>query len=753
MLGWPWFSGAVTIPYDGKSNFYTSLVFLARSLADGQSPFWTPNIYAGWPQIADPQSLIFSPLHLLVALLGPTPSFRLADGVAFGYLFIGGVGVILLFRERGWHVAGAVVAAFAFAWGGSNASRIQHIGQVESLAFLPLTLWFLMRALERPSWLAGIGAGLCGAVIVLGRDQVSLLALYVLAGFVLWHWLAGPGRVARLEASIKPLAAGAVAGLLVVTVPVVLSALLAADSNRPEIGLQSAGHGSLHPAHLLMLVFADIFGASDFHLDFWGPPSFPWHAAFGDTELYLAQNMGQIYCGALIAVTVLSFGLIRGVAWARDIRFFTIATVLLALYALGWYTPAFRVMYGLFPGVPLFRRPADATFVFCALLAIVGGYLVHRWVTGTVPAPRHWQRELEVLAAAGLIVGEFVLAAKVGELHEAIIPIVWGVAFAAAACAVLYFARSTARYGALVPAILLAAFSVADLRFNNGPNKSTGLPPATYDALRPDTQNETVRLLKAKLAAAAAPDRRDRVELVGVGYHWPNIGLIDGFDHLFGHNPLRLADFQRATAALDTIAGPDQRQFSPLLPSYRSTLEDLFGVRFIASSVPIEQVDTSLKAGDLNFIARTKDAYIYENPRALPRIMVVSDWRVADFDELLRYGGWPDVDPRHTVLLEHPPAGMTPGPTGGMARIAVYHNTEIVIEAQAPAGGFLVLNDIWHPWWRASVDGVPAEILKANVLFRAVHVPPGEHVVRFTFHPFAGALAELKAKLGEAKLR
>ena len=65
------------------------------------------------------------------------------------------LGVILFFRDRGWHVGGALVAALAFAFGGSAASRIQHIGQIESLVFLPLALWLLARALERSSWRAG----------------------------------------------------------------------------------------------------------------------------------------------------------------------------------------------------------------------------------------------------------------------------------------------------------------------------------------------------------------------------------------------------------------------------------------------------------------------------------------------------------------------------------------------------------------------------------------------------------------------
>jgi len=79
-----------------------------------------------------------------------------------------------------------------------------------------------------------------------------------------------------------------------------------------------------------------------------------------------------------------------------------------------------------------------------------------------------------------------------------------------------------------------------------------------------------------------------------------------------------------------------------------------------------------------------------------------------------------------------------------------YANTEVAVEVEAPAGGILLLNDVWHPWWRASVDGADAEILKANVIFRAVVCPRGRHLVRFTFHPFAGAFAEVTGKVTHA---
>ncbi len=747
-LAWPWLSGAVTIPWDAKSQFQPELQFLARSLARGDSPFWTPNIYAGWPQIADPQSLLLSPLHLALAVLTPTPSLRQADLVTFAYLFAGSLGLIMYFRDRGWHPGGAMVAALIFAFGGSAASRLQHTGQIISLAYLPIALWLIARTLDRASWAYGFAAGIAIGLLAIGRDQVAMLGLYVVAGYVLAFWLDGPGRSGRIRATFLPIAASAATAIAVAIAPIVMSALLAADSNRPEISFNNAGLGSLHPVHLLMLVFADLFGAADPAVEFWGPPSPVWSDTIGGGRLFLAQNMTQIYCGILAFLLIFGLGIARGLLWAREVRFFLIALVACLVYALGWYTPIFRLMYDVLPGVELFRRPADATFVFGLMIAVNTGYLVHRLLSGTATLAGH-----SLMVAAALIVAFVVAAVAIavaaGQFGVAVVPIATGIAFAAAGIALIVWVGRLVPTRPMLASMLVLAFTAGDLAWNKAPDESTGLPPSRYDALLPQTRDETVALLERKLAETAAPDRRDRVELIAIAYHWPNLALArGGFDHLFAQNPLRLRDFALTTGVKDTVADPEQRPFTPLFPSYRSAMADLFGVRFILTGVPVERIDPALRPGDLDMIARTKSAYVYENPRALPRVMFLHDYRVVDFETMIR-SGWPAaVDPRRTLLLEHAPTH-APGGTdaGGTARIVTYANTEVTVDVEAASGGFLLLNDVWHPWWRAEVDGAPAPILKADVLFRAVQVEPGRHRVRFVFHPFLGAWEELRGML------
>ncbi|HXF55825.1 MAG TPA: hypothetical protein VNK52_17050 [Hyphomicrobiaceae bacterium] len=754
LLAWlvlcaPWLLGGLTIPYDAKAHFYAQLQFLANALHTGQSPFWVPNVFGGAPQIADPQSLIFSPA-VLIALVHPSPSFTVVDGYVFALLGCGGLAIMLFFRDRGWHAAGGVVAALAFSFGASAAWRVQHIGQVQSYALFAVTLWLLARAFDRRSLSWGMAAGVAGGLMLVEPNQVALLGAYVLAGFVLARFIAQRAPLSAAARLLPTVASAAVIAAAIAAIPVMLTWLFVESSSRPDVAFAEAVRGSLHPASLLTAVIGDLYGALDPDVEYWGPYSVAWDAR----DLMLSQNMSQLYIGALPVLLILTAGLVRGALWNREVRYFTIAAVILAGYALGGYSPIFHLLYDYVPGVRMFRRPADATFMIGAVAAILGGYLAHLLMKRALSAAAFWRRWLEVGLLAGVVVLSAAVAYRTGHLAVAAKPIVLAMLWVALAAAAAWLVSSVAPRHALLSLAGLTALMTADLAVNNGPNESTALPAERYEILTPECNNPTIALLKARLKREPGSPRRDRVELVGLGFEWPNAPLVHGFDHVLGYNPLRLDIVSDAVGADDTVAGWDQRRFTPLFPSYRSLLADLLGLRFIAAPVPIERIDRWLRPGDLKLIARTADAFIYENPLALPRAMYVADWQLADFDALIKTGAWPKFDPARTVLLERPPQGMevplplaAVRPPRGQVGIVRYENTLVEIEVLAERAGLVVLNDVWHPWWTAAVDDVPVEIMRANVLFRAVQVPAGRHIVRFQFEPISGAIAELGGAL------
>lgn len=752
-LSWPWLSGAVTIPWDAKAHFYPQLQFLAASLHKGLSPFWTPYVFSGSPQVADPQSLIFSPSFALIATLNPSPDFRWSDGAVLGTLLAGALAIVLLFRDRDWHPAGAVVAALAFAFGAAAAWRIQHVGQVLSLGYFVITLVLIARALERGSLLYGFAAGVMAGFMVLGRDQVALLGVYVLTGLVAAAIAMANRPWRALRSSVLPLLAGVIGGLLVATVPILLTAMLAEESNRPAIDLIGAGKGSLHPAALLTGLFANLYGAAGPLDNFWGAPSPAWEARFGPVDLFLARNMSQLYLGLLPMGLIITVGIVRGALLRREIVAVSVAALLVMVFALGRYTPGFSLLFKL-PGIDFYRRPADALFILGALLALLGGYLTHLVMTDAAPRARRWQWALEVAIFTGALALALWLAWTVGRLPVAIVPLVTTLLCTTLTIGALVAARGLSLRGSgLAAAVVLALTLTVDLSVNNGPSESTALPASTYDVLRPDSRNETIALLKRETARTAAPDRRDRIELAGIDFHWPNASLVHELDNTLGYNPLRLGLYSKATGAEDHVALPDQRKFSPLMPGYRSLLADMLGLRFIATGVPAEQIDKTLAPGDLVQIARTRDAYVYENPRALPRVLLVPQARKVDFDAILSSGQWPQgFDPRQTVLLDRDPPELPIGPSQpGEVRIERYGTTEVRLAVDAPQGGYVVLNDVWHHWWQVEIDGKPADLLRANVLFRAVQVPPGRSIVRFVFRPYEGLWQDIGRRVTAAR--
>ena len=49
--------------------------------------------------------------------------------------------------------------------------------------------------------------------------------------------------------------------------------------------------------------------------------------------------------------------------------------------------------------------------------------------------------------------------------------------------------------------------------------------------------------------------------------------------------------------------------------------------------------------------------------------------------------------------------------------------------------GYLFTGDAYYPGWNAELDGKPATLYRANIAFRTVWVPAGEHVVVQRYQP------------------
>jgi len=231
-------------------------------------------------------------------------------------------------------------------------------------------------------------------------------------------------------------------------------------------------------------------------------------------------------------------------------------------------------------------------------------------------------------------------------------------------------------------------------------------------------------------------------------------------------------------------------EFAPLRPQ-RLTVRALLSTgRFVLQGLSLIDQRTgahwALTLSSEGRFARVHsgDVKIYENLDLLPRAYVVYAARfVADDEEALAALADPDFDPAREVVLEGRDeegrgvqgAGKQ-GSKGARlqsrrgagsqghkvarvqgAFVEVYEPERVVVRAILVEPGYLVLSDTHYPGWKAWVDGEPAVILRANLLFRAVALGAGEHVVEFRYQPASlrwgaaislAALALLLAGLG-----
>ena len=69
----------------------------------------------------------------------------------------------------------------------------------------------------------------------------------------------------------------------------------------------------------------------------------------------------------------------------------------------------------------------------------------------------------------------------------------------------------------------------------------------------------------------------------------------------------------------------------------------------------------------------------------------------------------------------------------GHVELKKFEFGEMVFSTTSKESEILVINDAWHPNWKAEIDQEATSVIKTNGVLKGVVVPPGSHLVRLFF--------------------
>jgi hypothetical protein len=742
-----WLITDTVVPWDSKNQFYVFFRFLASALAAGDSPFWNPYHYGGHPSVADPQSLIFAPVFVIWAWFDPAPSMRAFDLVVHAHLLFGGLALGALGWRRGWPPAASVLAAAVFMLGGPAAGRLTHTGIILSYAMLPPALLLMSLALERRSMLLGAAFGLVTAMLLLGRNQEALLLCFALLTAFVGEIVSASKRRSWLRQRRAVLATMGLVTAALTAVPLLLTLQFAALSNRPEIQLDTALESSLYPASLASTAVANVMGSLEATNQYWGPNY--------ETEPQVAATdraTNYLFVGATTTVLLLWFGLAGGGLLRRGSRMLTGLLGLALLYMLGRYTPLYSFAFEHVPGINLFRRPVDAAFVFVAVLALLVGQLLADYVREGPPASPRWLRLAVAGGGMALVGWAIAFSGRSGHAWDSFREVLKAAPVVIAVVGTLALARST--HARRLAAACIASVAAAELLLCNAGSSLNAEPSRSYAVLQSPTGEEAkaLAILQREVEARRAQGERPRVEVVGVSGPWQNLAMMYGLEATNGYNPLRIGWYDHLVSPGETTYMVDQRLFPSSFNSYDCALARELGLEYVVLGRPIEQVRHLAHRPVADVLLAGPKVWIYRLADPEPRVRFISRVQVANISAEVKAGRFLVNPVGETALIDHDTApsrnyaALLGIREDNYAQIAEWHPDRVEVDVDAVQPGVLVLHEAYYPGWVAEVDGEPARLLRANVLFRGVEVAEGKHRVVFRYQPFS------LANLGEAAL-
>lgn len=749
----PVFLGDTFAARDHLTHTLPAKSFLADSLRAGHVPEWWDRVGLGVPFAANPNHSALYPGVWPVAVL-PMPWG--IDFILVLHLALAGIGLAFFCRRLGADPMGATVAGAAFMLCGFSSSTVVHGGPLFTLAWLPWIAWaadrLALASSRRDRIHAAAVLALFQGIQVLAGDPsfVIITGLIALAVVMVRTRDHGPAALALAAAYV-----GAVLLSAVVIVPALY--LLPETSRAAAADAQPFGVWSMHPVRVLEWVWPAALG---------DPTSQPHNLARavadssrGSRGLGTGWALG-LYLG-LPTLLLAGYGVAK--AQGRQ-RWFAAVAAVFVLLALGRYTPVYGVYRWVVLPERLVRYPekhiVGAVFFACvfaglgltALMraplsrraAIAGGAVCGVFVSliAAVALSRaslaDWLQQrganvrpaLDVDAAVSDVVSNGVSAAIVVALFAGSV----------------YLMRQSRHRSWAAP--LTAAIVVGDLVF-----RSWGLLPL----IERDAVTHAPPLLLPVMEHRTGVPRIYRPQML------PRARALPGAPHplVAAHNTAIQNSATRFGFAY--LRGYDQALSARMYRLWHAAsasgkrMLDLYAVDYAVLPYHVA------RATNMPVMARTErgDIVLARNPSRRPRAFVAPAWQwYADDTAAIRamFPGprrlRPQPPPRlNTVRLAGDgtgsPATDKPRPTPRCdVRSPDPEYVELICEAPNP--GYAVLLDSFAPGWTAQVDGVAADIERADVVARAVKVGPGQHKVVFRYKTPGlrlGALVSLLAWL------
>lgn len=215
----------------------------------------------------------------------------------------------------------------------------------------------------------------------------------------------------------------------------------------------------------------------------------------------------------------------------------------------------------------------------------------------------------------------------------------------------------------------------------------------------------------------------------------PHIAAAKGFFSVQWLGALQLKEVKRYLYAIG-----DQNEnadgVNPFLRERRDMV-DRFGIRYLLGSTSPDR-----DLGDLPAVEKIQDhlwesqrVRLYRNLQSYPRAQFASRIvSVTHPDEALGVLTARET-PRDLIAVEDDRQVRDLALSVGEVTVTSSSPTEVVLRTRNTGTGLLVLRDTFFPYWEADVDGTPTRIYLADMIFRSVLVPAGEHTVRFSYAP------------------